>query len=195
MRNEELRTGNNGYQIPLGGGLRRVEKNAGEVFDVAGVRFAWKVKGGDTGYVFSMYEQELEPGEGVPLHCHAYSEVFYVLSGHTDFLRVIGTEEEWIPCAGGETIIVPTNALHAFYNRTDRPARLLSISTQLHQAFFDAVGETDRADPFASMPEKQAMARIGELARRFEMHFFPFSPPTLADRSSAETASICRSRR
>ena len=146
---------------------------------MAGARFTWKVKGEETGYAFSIYEQELELGEGVPLHCHAYGEVFYVLSGHIDFLRVTRASEEWITCAGGETIIIPTNALHAFYNRTDRPARLLSISTQLHQAFFDAVEETDRANPFASMPGKQAMARIGELARRFDMHFFPFSPPPI----------------
>ena len=120
---------------------------------------------------------------------------FMCSHGDIDFLRVTGAGEEWITCAAGETLIIPINALHAFYNRTEEPARLLSISTQLHQAFFDAVEETDRADPFASMPVKQAMARIGELARRFDMHFFPFSPPTLADRSSAETASICRSRR
>ena len=171
MTTEERKIGNNGYQIPLGSGLRKIERNEGEKFDVAGARFTWKVKGEDTGYAFSIYEQELELGEGVPLHCHAYGEVFYVLSGYIDFLRVTGAGEEWITCAGGETIIIiPTNALHAFYNRTDRPARLLSISTQLHQAFFDAVEETDRANPFASMPGKHAMARIG-------MHFFPFSPP------------------
>jgi Cupin domain. len=93
--------------------------------------------------------------------CHAYSEVFYVLSGYIDFLQVTGAQEEWITCASAETIIIPTNALHAFYNRTDKPARLLSISTQLHQAFFDAVEEMDRADRLASMPRKQAMARIG----------------------------------
>ena len=180
MTNEELKTGNNGYQIPLGSGLRKVERNEGEKFDVAGVRFTWKVKGEDTGYAFSIYEQELEPGEGVPLHCHAYGEVFYALSGDIDFLRVTGAGEEWITCAGGETIIIPINALHAFYNRTDKPARLLSISTQLHQAFFDAVEETDRADSLASMPGPQAMARIGELARRFDMHFFGFSPPAPA---------------
>jgi quercetin dioxygenase-like cupin family protein len=147
------------------------------------------VKGEDTGHAFSIYEQELDPGEGVPLHCHAYGEVFYVLSGYVDFLQVTGAGEEWITCTDGETIIIPNNALHAFYNRTDRPARLLSISTQLHQAFFDAVEEMDRTDRLASMPGKQAMARIGDLARRFDMHFFPFSPPKLADRSSAEPAS------
>ena len=155
---------------------------------MAGARFTWKVKGEDTGYAFSIYKQELEPGEGVPLHCHAYGEVFYVLSGHIDFLQVTDAGEDWMTCADGETIIIPINALHAFYNRTDRPARLLSISTQLHQAFFDAVEETDRANPFASMREASDGAHR-RAARRFDMHFFEFSPPTLADGSSAETKS------
>src|SRR5262249_47578834 len=63
-----------------------------------------------------------------------------------------------IACADGELIIVPINALHAFYNRTDKSARLLSVSTQLHQAFFDAAQEADRACAFAAMPHARAMA-------------------------------------
>ena len=98
MTNEELNTDNSRYQIPLGSGLRKVERKEGEKFNVAGARFTWKVKGEDTGYAFSIYEQELEPGEGVPLHCHAYGEVFYVLSGHIDFLQVTGAGEDWITC-------------------------------------------------------------------------------------------------
>jgi quercetin dioxygenase-like cupin family protein len=171
------KTGDNVRQIPLGSGLRKVERSAGEMFDVAGVRFTWKVKGEDTGYAFSIYEQELKRGEGVPLHCHAYGEVFYVLSGNVDFLRVTDALEEWIICSEGETIIIPINALHAFYNRYEKPARLICISTQLHQAFFDAVEEAKRATPLDSMPMPQVMARIGELAGRFDMHFFPFIPP------------------
>jgi hypothetical protein len=46
------------HQIPLGGALSKVERNEGEPFDVAGVRFTWKVKSEDTGDAFSMYEQE-----------------------------------------------------------------------------------------------------------------------------------------
>jgi quercetin dioxygenase-like cupin family protein len=168
---------NNLHRIPLGRGLRKVDRNEGEIFDVADVRFTWKAKGEDTAYAFSIYHQELEPGKGTPLHCHANSEVFYVLSGNIDFLRVTDAGEEWITCIEGETIVIPINALHAFYNGTEKPARLLSISTQLHQAFFDALVETDRADPLARMPRPQAMARIGELAQRFDMHFFPFSRP------------------
>ena len=62
MTTEERKIGNNGYQIPLGSGLRKIERNEGEKFDVAGARFTWKVKGEDTGYAFSIYEQELELG-------------------------------------------------------------------------------------------------------------------------------------
>jgi hypothetical protein len=36
-------------QIPSGYGLRKVERNEGEAFDVAGARFTWKVKGKETG--------------------------------------------------------------------------------------------------------------------------------------------------
>jgi quercetin dioxygenase-like cupin family protein len=179
MTNEGPKMSNSVRQIPFGSGLRKVERNKGEKFDVANARFTWKAKGEDTGYALSIYEMELEPEEGVPLHCHAYGEVFYVLSGEIDFLQVTDVGEEWITCSGGETIIIPINALHAFYNRVAKPARLLSISTQLHQAFFDSVAEMDRAAPFASITMQQAMARIGELARRFDMHFFPFSPPGL----------------
>jgi quercetin dioxygenase-like cupin family protein len=168
---------NNVRQIPPGRGLRRVERNGGEAFNVADARLTWKAKGQDTGHAFSIFEQQLGLGEGVPLHCHAYGEVFYVLDGEVDFLRVDDAGEDWIVCSGGETVIVPSNALHAFYNRTDKPARLLSIASPLHQAFFDALAESDRADPFSSMPRPQAMMRVAELSRQFDLHFFPFEPP------------------
>jgi quercetin dioxygenase-like cupin family protein len=167
----------NARQIPLGAGLRKVARDEGKLFDVAGAKFTWKAKGEDTGFALSMYEQELEPGHGVPLHCHPYSEVFYVLAGEVDFLRAGEGEDEWVPCSAGEAVIVPVNGLHAFYNRTDRPARMLSISTQLHQAFFDAVAEADRIEPFSAAPMPEAMARVAAVARNYDMHFLPFDPP------------------
>ena len=165
-------------RIPFRSGLRKVERDEGEVFDVAGARITWKVKGEETGYAFSICEQRLEPGEGVLLHCHAYSEVFYVLSGVVEFLRVTDDGQEWVTCSAGETAIIPINAPHAFYNLTEQPARLLGISTHLHQVFFDAVVEADRAESFAEMPLHDAMERIGALAQKFSMHFFPFEPPS-----------------
>lgn len=167
----------NVHEIPLGTGLRIVGAEGGEVFDVAGVRLTWKVKGDETGYAFSMYEQVLKPGDGVPLHCHACGEVFHILGGTVDFLRITADGEEWVACSSGETVIVPINTPHAFYNRTANPARLLSISTQLHQEFLDAVAQAERSGSFADVAREEALMHIAQMAPRFDMHFFPFSPP------------------
>jgi quercetin dioxygenase-like cupin family protein len=165
-------------QVPAGGELRKIARDEGERFDVAGARFTWKVKNKDSGHSLSMFEMTLEPGDGVPLHSHPYAEIFYVLTGEVDFLRVGESGDEWVPAASGETIIVPINGLHAFYNRTAKPARLLSISNQLHQGFFDAVAEADQLAPFAGMAFSEAMARVATIAKGYDMHFLPFEPPS-----------------
>ncbi|MFC0385547.1 cupin domain-containing protein [Muricoccus vinaceus] len=167
--------------IPAGGGFRKIPRGEGKRFNVAGARFTWKVKNKDSGHSLSMFEMTLEPGDGVPLHSHPYAEIFYVLEGEVDFPRVSDSGNEWVPAGGGETIIVPINGLHAFYNRTFKPARLLSISNQLHQRFFDAVAEADQLAPFANMPFSDAMARIATIAKGFDMHFLPFEPPPMRE--------------
>jgi quercetin dioxygenase-like cupin family protein len=168
-------------QIPAGDGLRKITRDEGERFDVAGARFTWKVKNEDSGHSLSMFEMTLKPGDGVPLHSHPYAEVFYVLMGEVDFLRVSDSGTEWVPAVDGETIIAPINGLHAFYNRTAKSARLLSISNQLHQGFFDAVGEADRLAPFANVPFPEAMARVVVIANGYGMHFLPFEPPPMRE--------------
>ncbi|WP_458094315.1 cupin domain-containing protein [Roseomonas sp. WA12] len=168
-------------QIPAGGGIRKLARDEGEGFDIAGVRFTWKVKNRDSGHALSMFEMTLDPGDGVPLHSHPYAEVFYVLTGEVDFLQISDRGKEWVPATLGETVIVPINGLHAFYNRTANPARILSISNQLHQGFFDAVAEADQLAPFASMPFSEAMARVATIAKGHDMHFFPFEPPPMRE--------------
>jgi quercetin dioxygenase-like cupin family protein len=168
-------------QIPAGGGLRKITRDEGEFFNVAGARLTWKVKNKDSGQSLSMFEMTLEPGDGVPLHSHPYAEIFYLLAGEVDFLRVSDSGDEWVPAMIGETIIVPINGLHAFYNRTAKPARLLSISNQLHQGFFDAVAEADQLAPFANMPFSDAMARVATIAKGYDMHFLPFEPPPMRE--------------
>ena len=105
-------------KIPAIEGARKVAPEEGERFDVAGAHLTWKVKGEDSGYAFSVCEQTLEPGEGVPLHSHSSPEAFYILVGQTDFLRITEGKEDWIRCEVGSTMILPPNSLHAFYNRS-----------------------------------------------------------------------------
>ena len=77
-------------------------------------------------------------------------------------------------------MILPPNSLHAFYNRTSEPYRVLGISTQLHQAFFDAVASADQKDPFSALPRAQAMARIAQIGLQHNMYFAPYEVKTAA---------------
>jgi hypothetical protein len=48
--------------------VRKIRRDEGELTQVLGLRMNWKVKAKDTGYAFSVYEMELAPGQGIPLH-------------------------------------------------------------------------------------------------------------------------------
>ena len=159
--------------IPATEGVRKVGPGQGEKFNIAGAHLTWKAKGEDTDYAFSICEQTLGPDEGVPLHSHASAEVFYVLSGAADFFRLVDGEEDWIRCETGDLMILPPNSLHAFYNKTSEPCRLLGISTPSHQAFFDAVASADKNIPFASLPFQEAMMLVAQIGAQHNMYFAP----------------------
>jgi quercetin dioxygenase-like cupin family protein len=159
--------------IPATEGVRRVEPSEGEKFDVAGAHLTWKIKAEDTGYAFSICEQTLAPGEGVPLHSHASPEAFYVLSGTADFFRLVKGHEDWIRCETGSLMILPPNSLHAFCNKTSEPCLLLGISTPLHQAFFDAVARADKGQPLASLPFPESMGLVAQIGAQHNFYFAP----------------------
>jgi quercetin dioxygenase-like cupin family protein len=160
--------------IPAIEGARKVAPGDGERFDVAGAHLTWKVKGEDSGYAFSVCEQALAPGDGVPLHSHSSPEAFYVLAGKVEFFRILNGKEDWVLCETGSMMILPPNSLHAFYNRSVEPCRMLGISTQLHQSFFDAVASADRKEPFSKLTLPKAMARVAEIGLRHNMYFAPY---------------------
>jgi quercetin dioxygenase-like cupin family protein len=159
--------------IPAAEGARKLAPGNGRRFDIAGVHLTWKVKGEDSGYAFSVCEQDLGPGEGVSLHSHPYAEVFYILEGSVDFCRILDGKEEWISCEVNSTMILPPNSFHAFYNKTRKLCRLLGISTQLHQAFFDAVERADASTPFSALPASELMARVAAIGAEYCMNFAP----------------------
>lgn len=180
---------NHPLQIPPTEGVRKVGVGEGEHFDIAGSRFTWKAKGADTGYAFAIYELPLDPGNGVPLHSHPYAEVFYLLEGRVDFMRLTTDgQQEWVSCAQGESLIVPPNAFHGFANRSGQPARLLSTANLLHQAFFDEAARPALAtDPMpTNPPDMGELQRALALAPKYNMFFAP--PP--ADEPSPATNDL-----
>ena len=141
--------------IAASNGVKKLGPKEGRTKQVAGVRLTWKATGEDTGYSIGLYEMDLPPGKGIPLHSHPYAEVFYVIAGYTDFLRINANgQEEWVRCGPGDTLIAPMNALHAFHNRTDKPTRFISSSVYYHEILLETFGQTvDVNDPLPSEQE------------------------------------------
>ncbi len=136
-------------------GVKKIGPREGRTQEAAGVHLTWKATGEDTGYTTSVYEMELPPGKGIPIHSHPYAEVFYVISGYTDFLRVdTNGREDWVRCGAGDTLIAPINALHAFHNHTDKPSRFISSSVYYHEVFFKTYAPTVNIDD-PLPPEKE----------------------------------------
>ena len=154
-------------------GVKQVPVNGGLVVDVAGQRLTWKARGEDTAYIFSIYEMTLLPEKALALHYHPYAEVFYVLDGEVEFGSMKDGRDEWIPCQPGETVIAGPDVVHGFRNRSGKPARFLSVSTQLHQAFFDECAITARNDdPIRAFPEGEELARLLEAASKHQIYLF-----------------------
>ena len=159
--------------------LRQVSAGEGELFDVAGVKFLWKAKGEDTQFAFTIVEQTLRTGEGVPPHSHPYTEFFYVLEGVVVFQRIgatgaaARTDQTELRCAAGDAVVVPAGVIHTFSNAEAADARILGVSNYKHQQFFDGVQAADAAAPFGPMPPGEAMAKIAEIGLMHSMIFAP----------------------
>jgi quercetin dioxygenase-like cupin family protein len=171
-RRKEMKT------IAASYGVKKVGRKEGRTVQIGKTRLTWKATGEDTGYAMAIYEMDLNPGVGIPVHSHPYAEIFYVISGHTDFLRIDEQgQKEWVRCGPGETLVAPINALHAFHNRTDKPSRFLSSSNYYHQVALDRYGvpvDIDAPPPPAGEPsEAEANHYLGLLkdAMGFDMYF------------------------
>lgn len=120
----------------------------------------------------SLTLKTLNPGEGVPMHRHSYTEAFYVLAG---ILTFDTAEASGLEYGVGSTVIARPEVRHAFRNAGTKTVRLLSVAGAGHQAFFDAVEEADREQPFSAMSPQDAGERVGRIGAATDSRF---DPPT-----------------
>jgi len=159
--------------------VRKLGPNEGRTIAVGGTRLIWKATGEDTGFATSAYEMELTPGNGIPIHSHAYAEIFYIISGQTDFVWIdIDDQEHWVRCSAGETLVAPINVLHAFHNRTKEPTRFISFSTYYHQVGLDKYGMAVSIDDPLPPPQepteadgKQYLEVLNDASKTVDMYF------------------------
>jgi quercetin dioxygenase-like cupin family protein len=112
--------------------------------------------GTDASYV--LFEAEVPPGGGPPLHMHAREEEgFYVLEGEIDFTA----EGKTLRAGPGTYLNVPKTTPHSFRNNTDRTARVLLLCAPAGIEHFFA--EADGEDP----------ETLAEIAARYGITILP----------------------
>ncbi len=126
------------------------------------------VRGEHTGGVLASLEETLHPGAFVTPHTHGNDVWVYVLSGTIGVL--VGDE---IGEAGaGDWALKPRNVLHAMWNASDEPARIIEVLTPAGtERWFEEIAALDAADD----------AGFDEACRRHGITF---------DRASGWTAQI-----
>ena len=141
---------------------------------LAGPLGAMLLLGGDlTGGRLSLVEHPLEPRAlGSPVHTHRHEDEYsVVLEGQVG----VQIGEQAVEAGPGTVLIKPRGVPHAFWNATDRPARLLEIiSPAGFESYFAEMGEI-----FAEQGPP-APGRLAELAGRYGLDLDLASIPRLA---------------
>ena len=122
---------------------------------------------------FSMLEHPLAPRAlGAPVHTHAREDEYsLVLEG------TIGVEIDGHACQAsqGEIVVKPRGLPHAFWNPTDRAARILElISPGGFESYFADLGG------ILSTPGPPDLTALAQLAARYELVMEPESIERLA---------------
>jgi quercetin dioxygenase-like cupin family protein len=99
------------------------------------------------------------PGFGPPLHRHAETEIFRVLSGRYLF----ETDGKRFHAEPGDVVTVPGGAAHAFVNITDAPARqtIVIVPGLDAAAFFTQLGQVMKQAMKNGLPDAAPLNAFG----------------------------------
>ncbi len=113
--------------------------------------------GDETGGAVAIVEHPVEPRGSTLRHTHAREDEYtYVIEGEIGF--EIGGEE--FTAGPGHLVLKPRGVPHAFWNATDKPAKVLEIiSPAGFERFFEDVAALPRA---GGMPEPDTMRPLWE---------------------------------
>lgn len=142
-------------------------------YHLFGNLLTFRVRPGDTGDVFAVFECRSLPGAGAPPNRHREDETFMVLEGTVGFQ----IEGETRVHGAGDVVRIPNNALHAFTNVGETPSRMLIFNWpgHAHERFFSEAGTAFEAGDGAipapdGPPDVAALVAIGA---RCGLEFLP----------------------
>jgi hypothetical protein len=92
-------------------------------------------------------------------------EVFFVLKGTLEVMRLSDGKAEFLPIASGEIALIPSNAVHGFRNASAAHVDLLLIGGPGIEDFLREAGSS-RVGPDSAQPSPDEFARMLEIAKR-----------------------------
>jgi quercetin dioxygenase-like cupin family protein len=124
------------------------------------------IRGAQTGGVMSAIEETVPPRALIGPHTHANDVWVYVLHGRVGVL--VGDDEG--EAGPGEWALKPRDVVHAMWNPTDEPARIIEVLTP--------AGSEEWFEEMAGSPPSDAEA-FTHLAAKYGIRFLP--DPALTD--------------
>jgi quercetin dioxygenase-like cupin family protein len=110
-----------------------------------------------TGPGFALVEHPLAPGAlGSPMHSHSHEDEYsYVLEGEVG----VQVGDDVFYATAGDVVFKPRNVPHAFWNRTDEPARLIDLIVP--GAFAEYFAEiAEFLPPRQPMPDPEGLGAV-----------------------------------
>jgi quercetin dioxygenase-like cupin family protein len=140
---------------------------------VVGDTYTILLSGKDTAGQFCLIDMHVPPGGGPPPHRHDFEETFSILEGELD-LTFRGRK---MTARAGDTVHIPANAPHQFYNSSDAPVRMMCICSPAGQEnFFLEVGipvatRTTPPPQLDAVAMEQLGRKAAELAPKYRTEF------------------------
>jgi quercetin dioxygenase-like cupin family protein len=144
-----------------------VVERDGDAIDLFGPSFQFLVAPQPSDEAPCVIKGTIPPGGSVPIHRHPGVEACFVLSGTVEVLTDEGGEAHWIAASPGDFIEIPSNAKHAFRNRSQHPVvQLLTISSKLGR-LFQEIGRPITPGATLTRPSLDELQRLVKTCERY----------------------------
>jgi quercetin dioxygenase-like cupin family protein len=147
--------------------VRHIPTVGGDLLALLGTIIRIKISNRETQGTFCVCEGRLPPNAFVPLHYHRDVEVFLVLKGTLEVMRMTDGKAESLSVATGEMVLIPSNAVHGFRNTSGSHIQLLIIGGPGIEAFLVEAGSpAPRTAGETEAPGSNDFLRMLEIAKR-----------------------------
>ena len=150
------------------GSSMNLEKNpsTGKILELFGPTVEFLISPLDTQSDFCILRGIIPDGVYVPLHSHADTEDFFVISGELDCLRKENEDHKLVKASTGDYIHVPCNAPHAWCNVSGSTTIVHILTTKKIGKFFQEIGRLKNSTSLPP-PTPKDLAHFSAMSRKY----------------------------